>query len=185
MAGLLFFSVVCFVVLWSSVCTGADIVGPEVRLENNDLYVTARLALNEKTVQELRNGITKEFIFYIDLFKVWKMWPDEFVLNKTFTKTLKSDPVKTEYVATSRDESTQIRKRFKTLQSMIEWGLTIDNLKLAGMRDIEPATYFVRVTVESKIRTLPPVIGYFMIFLPENEFRIKKDSQFFTSGQAR
>jgi hypothetical protein len=50
------------------------------------------------------------------------------------------------------------------------------------MRDLEPGTYFVRVTVQSKIRKLPPVIGYFMVFLPENEFEIRKDSAYFSVG---
>jgi hypothetical protein len=65
---------------------------------------------------------------------------------------------------------------------MLKWALSFDDLKLANVRDLEPGTYFVRVTVESKIRELPPVIGYFMIFLPENEFKIRKDSSFFSIG---
>jgi hypothetical protein len=50
---------------------------------------------------------------------------------------------------------------------------------------MEPGTYFVRVSAESKIRKLPPVIGYFMIFLPENEFKITKDSSFITIGPGK
>ncbi len=129
--------------------------------------------------------MTKEFRFYADLFRVWKMWPDEFVLDRFFIKTLKSDPVKKEYLATSSDGSTLIQKRFKSLESMIQWALRINALKLANMKDLEPGVYFVRVTVESKIRKLPPVVGYFMIFLPENEFKITKDSSLFPVGKVR
>jgi len=53
------------------------------------------------------------------------------------------------------------------------------------MREIEPGQYFVRVTIESKIRKLPPVIGYLLIFLSENEFKIVKDSGFFAIEGAR
>jgi hypothetical protein len=105
--------------------------------------------------------------------------------HKSFTTILKSDPVKIEYIATSRDENTLVKKRFKSFQSMIQWALSISNLKLANIRDIEPGIYFVRVSAESKIRKLPPVIGYFMIFLPENEFKITKDSSFITIGPGK
>ena len=68
---------------------------------------------------------------------------------------------------------------------MVKWALSINDLKLANIRELEPGVYFVRVTVESKIRKLPPVIGYFMIFSAENEFKIKKDSFTFSAGSAK
>ncbi len=160
-------------------------MGPEVKLHDGEIYVTTSLSLDENHLQELSNGITKELRFYIDLFRVWKVWPDEFVVGKFFIRTLKSDPVKMEYAATSSDGSTLIHKRFKTLESMVKWALSVNDLKLANTRDLEPGEYFVRVTAESKIRKLPPVIGYFMIFLPENEFKIKKDSPFINVGAAK
>jgi hypothetical protein len=164
---------------------GAEITGPEVKLRDHEIYVTTSLSLDEKSRQELSGGITKEFRFYIDIFRVWKMWPDEFIFSKSFIRTLKSDPVKMEYVATSRGGGTIIRKRFKSFGSMVQWALNINDLKLANVRELEPGLYFVRVTVESKIRKLPPVIGYFMIFLPENEFKITKDSPFISIGTER
>ncbi len=97
-------------------------------------HVTTALSLDEKSLQELNNGMTKEFRFYIDLFRVWKIWPDEFVLNKSFIRTLKCDPVKKEFLATSSDGNTIIQKRFKSLESMIQWALSINDLKLANTR---------------------------------------------------
>lgn len=71
------------------------------------------------------------------------------------------------------------------MDSMLQWALSINDLKCADTKELEPAVYFVRTTVESKIRKLPPVVGYFMIFLPENEFKISKDSPFFSVGNIR
>jgi len=159
-----------------------EITGPEVKFHENEIHATASLLLDDKYLQEIRNGIKKEFRFYIDIFRVWNVWPDEFVSSNSFTRTIRSDPVKTEFIATSSDGNTQIKKRFKSLESMLKWALSIDDLKLANVRDLEPGVYFVRVTVESKIRQLPPVIGYFMIFLPENEFKLRKDSSYFSIG---
>jgi hypothetical protein len=171
-----------YLLLSHSMSNGAEITGPEVKLYNDEIYVSTALSLDEKYIQELRNGITKEFRFYIDLFKVWKIWPDEFVLGELIVRTLKCDPVKMEYIATSSYGSTLIEKRFKSFESMVKWAVSIDNLKLTSTKELEPVTYFVRLTVESKIRNLPPVIGYFLIFLPENEFKIKKDSPVFKIG---
>jgi hypothetical protein len=177
--------VTCYLLLSISLSSGAEITGTEVKLRDNEIYVTTALSLDENHIQELRNGIAKEFRFYIDIFRLWKMWPDEFVLGKLFVRTLKCDPVKTEYIATSSDGSTLIEKRFKSFESMVRWAVSINNLKLVNTRELEPGVYFVRVTVESKIRKLPPVIGYFMIFLSENEFKIKKDSSPFNIGTAK
>jgi hypothetical protein len=167
----------------SSVWAGeTEINGPELKLQDNQIRVTTSLSLNDKSLQELRNGVTKELRFTVDLFRVWKVWPDEFVAGKAFIRTLKGDPVTMEYQAISGDGSTVVQKKFKSFESMIQWALSITDVKLANIRDLEPGVYFIRVTVESKIRKLPPVIGYFMIFLPENEFKIRKDSPYFSAG---
>jgi hypothetical protein len=176
------FSLLILLLCSSSPSAGAEITGPTVNLRKDEIYVTTALSLDDNLLQELRNGLTKEFRFYIDLFRVWKFWPDEFVLNKSFIRTLRCDPVKTEYIARANDGTTLIRKRFKSFESMMQWALSINNLKLASTRELEPGGYYVKVTVESRIRKLPPVIGYFMIFLPENEFKISKNSSLIYVG---
>lgn len=181
----LIFSLLTFLLLSYLPAGGVEIAGPEVKVQDNEIRVTTSLVLDDQIMQELQNGMTKEFRFYVDLFRLWKMWPDEFVLDRSFVKTLKSDPVKKEYIASSGDGNVLIQKRFKSLESMIQWALSINDLKLANMRELEPSVYYVRVTVESRIRQKPPVIGYFMIFLPENEFKIKKDSTLISVGKVR
>jgi len=178
-------SLLPFLFLTFSPARAAEVIGPEVKAQDREIYVSTGLSLDENYLEELRNGVTKEFRFYIDLFRVWKMWPDEFILSRSFTRTLTSDPVKMEYTAISGEGNVITKKRFKSFDSMLQWALSINSLKLANVRDLEPGAYFVRATIESRIRKLPPVIGYFIIFLPENEFRIKKDSSFITIGPAR
>jgi Domain of unknown function (DUF4390) len=160
-----------------------EITGPEARMVNGDIYVSFSMKLDEKRLQEIRDGMDKELKFYVDLFRVWNVWPDEFVVGKLITKTLKSDPIKGEYVGTSFDGSTFIQKRFKSCDSMFAWTFIFKDLKLTNTRELPPGMYFVRITVESKIRKLPPVIGPFMIFISENEFKIKKDSASFAAGE--
>jgi hypothetical protein len=179
------FSLLAFLLLSYIPASAAEITGPEVKIQDNEIHVATALSLDEKSLLELRGGMTKEFRFYVDLFRVWKMWPDEFVLDKFFIRTLKSDPVKKEYLATSSDGNTLIQKRFKSLESMLQWALSINDLRLANIRELEAGIYYIRVTVESKIRQKPPVIGYFLIFLPENEFKISKNSSLIPAGKVR
>lgn len=164
---------------------GAEIIGPDVRLVNNEVSVTTGLLMDSKGIDELKKGISKEITFYIDLFRVWKVWPNEFIAGKKFVKTLRSDPIKREYTATSFDGATLIKKRFRDFDSMLEWTLSVKDLKLINTKELEPSDYFVRVTVESRLRRLPPVIGYLLFFVPEKEFKVTRDSPHFSAGSAR
>lgn len=164
---------------------GQTLSGPEVRKVNNDIFVSFSLSLDEKSLEAVRGGVDKELKFYVDLFRIWKIWPDEFVLGKAFVKTLNVDPIKKEYVATSSDGSLLIEKRFKSFESMMDWVVVFRDLKLTNVKELEPDQYFVRITIESKIRKLPPVIGYLFIFVSENEFRLMKDSSVFTIEGSR
>ena len=168
-----------------AISEGQVIAGPEVRLVSNDIHVSFTLNLGDKSLEELKQGIDKELKIYIDLFRVWKVWPDEFVLGKTYTRTLKADPIKKEYVSTSLDGNTLIERRFKSFESMITWALSVKDMKLTNTREIEAGQYFVRITIESKVRKLPPVIGYLFLFVSENEFKVVKDSGFFAIEGAR
>jgi len=161
------------------------ITGPEVKIINNAIYVSFTLNLEDKKLQEIKRGIDKELKLNVDLFRIWKIWPDEFVLGKMNIRTLKAVPVKNEYVSTSLIGNTLVEKRFKSFESMTGEALSVRDMKLTNIREIDPGEYFVRVTIESKIRKLPPVIGYLFIFLSENEFKVVKDSGVFLIEGAR
>lgn len=158
------------------VSEGQTIAGPEMKVVNSDLFVTFSLGIENKRIEAMRSGVDKDLTFYIDLFKVWKIWPDEFVLGKSYVRTIRVDPIKKEFIATSSDGSVLVEKRFKSFDSMLAWTVSFRDLKLASVRELEPGQYFVRVTVESKVRKLPPVIGYLFIFISENEFKVVRDS---------
>ncbi len=160
----------------------AEIVGPEVRIINGEVMVTTGMVLDEKNVNDLQNGISKEITFYLDLYRFWNMWPNEFIIGKKIVKTLRCDPIKKEYVATSFDGATLTEKRFKSFDSMLIWTLNIRDLALVHEKELQQSEYFVRVTAESRIRKIPPVIGYLLFFVQEKEFKVTKDSGPLTIG---
>lgn len=168
--------------LMSLNASGAEIIGPDVRVMNDEILVSTGVALDEKNIDDLKNGISKEITFYIDLFRVWRMWPDEFIAGKKIVKTLRADFIKKEYSATTFDGSTLIEKRFKRFDSMLDWALTMKDLKFIKIRELQLSDYYVKVTVESRLRQLPPVIGHLLFFVPEKDFKFSKDSPPLSTG---
>lgn len=159
--------------------TAAEISEISFRLANNELYVSTVLRPDQKIVDELTDGLSKEFTFYIDLFRVWNIWPDEFVLGQKIITTLKSNPIKREYIATRVTGNIFLKKRFNDLEAMVNWAMNLPDIKLTNVKELEDGTYFIKVTAESRIRKLPPVIGYLLFFVPDKDFSISKNSSTF------
>lgn len=157
----------------------AEISSVNVRQSDNNIYVTASVTPGSKFIEDINNGITKELVFYIDLFRVWNIWPDEFVTGRKVVKILKNNPIKREHTASSIDGYVHIEKRFRDLTSMVDWSTNIIDMQLINIRELEPGEYFIKFGVESKTRKLPPVIGYLLFFVPEKEFSVSRDSQKF------
>ncbi len=149
------------------------------RFSNNELYVSTAVKPDQKIMNDLNDGLSKEFIFYIDLFRVWNIWPDEFVLGQKIITTLKNDPIKREYFATRVNGNISLNKRFNDLESMLDWAMALSDIKLTNIKELEAGTYFIKITAESRIRKLPPVIGYLFFFVPDKDFSISKNSQTF------
>jgi len=159
--------------------TAAEIPEVSFRLANNELYASTAIRPDQKFVDELSDGLSKELTFYIDLFRVWNIWPDEFVLGEKIITTLKSNPIKREYIATRVTGNISLKKRFSDLESMVNWAMAPPEIKLTNVKELEAGTYFIKVTAESRIRKLPPVIGYLLFFVPDKDFSISKNSHTF------
>ncbi|MGD2081015.1 MAG: DUF4390 domain-containing protein [Nitrospirota bacterium] len=153
-----------------------EIVGPRVLVNEGHMVVSTALDLSEKQLEDISKGISKEIDIYVDLFRVWTSWPDEFVLGTKFTRTLRCDPVKKEYVATSLVGNVLREKRFTDCRSLVGWALSVDEHTLTSVKELEPSRYFVRVTAEGRLRKLPPVVGYLFFFVKEREFKVESDS---------
>lgn len=156
-----------------------EIYGPDVTINDGTIIVSTSLGLSERQIDDISKGISKELIIHVDLFRVWKAWPDEFVLGRKFTRTLKCDPVKKEYVATSLEGNVLREKRFSDCDSLLAWALAVEDHTLTSIKELAPAKYFVKVTAESRLRKLPPVVGYLFFFIKAKEFRISGKSSAF------
>lgn len=158
---------------------GAEIINLTVTREKNSIVVNTHLALDESQINDLKNGIQKEFEFYVDLFKVWDFWPDEFVSGIKIIRTIKSDPVKKEFSMVSYYETSIKEERFNSLDTLLLDALRLEEMDAFSTKGLLPGEYFVKVSVISRIRKLAPIIGYLLFFVPEKEFSIKKNSERF------
>jgi hypothetical protein len=154
----------------------AQVLGPNVKVREGSIVVSARLSLSKEQVNDIEKGVPKELNIYIDLFRVWDTWPDEFVLGTTVTRTLRCDPVKKEFIATSVSVTENVERRFRSCESMTKWALAIPKAWLTNTSELAPGEYFVRVTVESRLRRLPPFINLLFFFVREVEFSVQEDS---------
>ncbi|MBF0506876.1 MAG: DUF4390 domain-containing protein [Nitrospirae bacterium] len=164
---------------FAGMCNAAEVSEITYRISNNELYVSTMIRPDQKIMNDLNDGLSKEFIFYIDLFRVWDIWPDEFVLGTKIVAKLRSNPIKREYIAASTSGNIVREKRFNDLEAMVNWATTLSDLKLTNIRELDAGTYFVKVTAESRIRKLPPVIGYLFFFVSDKEFSVSRDSHTF------
>lgn len=167
------------IILSDTPSLAADVYAVDAKIVNNELIVTSGLQPDQKMVDDLANGLSKEIVFYIDLFRKWKIWPDEFILGAKIVRHLQSDPIKREYIGSSTEGNLRTIKRFKDLDSMMAWALSISDLKLTNVKALETDDYYVKVTAESNIKKLPPVIGYLLFFTPSKEFSVSRDSSVF------
>lgn len=160
-----------------------EVVGPSVKINEGHIVASTELKLSEDQLEDISKGISKEIEIYVDLFRVWQSWPDEFIVGAKFTRTLSCDPVKKEYVATSLYEYTLREKRFSDCKALLNWALNIEEVKLASVAEIQPGDYFVKVKAEGRIRKLPPVVGYLFFFVKEKDFKITGKSDIFTINE--
>jgi len=165
--------------LFIAPCSAAELHVPYARVKNKTIMVSTSLTLDPERAEEVRKGVTKEIIFYVDLFRVWDKWPDEFVLGKKITQTLHCDPVKNENLATSAVGMRVFQKRFSTCDELMAWALSLSNVELSNISELESSEYYIKVTVESRIRELPPFINLILFFVKETEFKLTEESPSF------
>lgn len=176
---LLVLPVLIFMGARSAEADTVQIKGPNVRVQDSMIQVSGGLQLDDKHRDEISKGVSKEIVFYFDLFRKWNNWPDEFILGETFTQTLRCDPVKKEFISTSLRGRTLKEKRFKSCDSLLRWALNIKEFSLTNINELEPAMYTLKITVESRLRRVPPFIKLFLFFVKETEFREAKNSPYF------
>jgi len=154
-----------------------------VDLESGEITVGFRFEPAARYISRFKNEISREIVFYIDLFRRWEVWPDEFIKGVKIVRKLHSDEMKKEYRLDSFDGNHLTVRRFNSFTSMTDWAFRFNGISLGRLDDLQKGSYFVRVTAESKKEKVPSIISEVFFFLPSREFRYRLDSPPF-SGEA-
>jgi hypothetical protein len=160
----------------------AEISGPTLTMKDNDIFVSTGLSYLGELESMIESGIEKKIVFTIELFRVWNFWPDEFVASRRIKKTIRYDNLRGLYYVTVSDGTVRVVKKFKDFHEMKTWAFKVNDINIANVRELEYGRYYLRVVVESKSKKLPPVIGILMIFIPEVEMIMAKESEPFSIG---
>lgn len=164
----------------ASSASAADIKSIDLSIRNHDLFVKTGLLYDDDLLNDMKQGLSKEIVFAFELYSIKSFFPDEYILGKKIVLSLKNDPIKREFVARLKDGPAVTEKRFKDTESMTAWALLSREVKVVNLRELDPATYYVKVSAESRIRKLPPVIKILLFFIPETEFSVWRYSKTFT-----
>ncbi|MEW6410673.1 MAG: DUF4390 domain-containing protein [Nitrospirota bacterium] len=159
-----------------------------VTTNTNNMIVSASLSgFSKEFIDAIHNGIEKEITFHIDVFRVWRYWPDEFIASKTIQRTIKYDMIKKDYRITSYDGLYLSERMFSSFDDMKKWVTVVDRIKVLDTSVLQPdSLYFVRVMAESKFRKLHPLLEYVLFFVPTSDFKTEwKKSQFFTIKRSK
>jgi hypothetical protein len=177
---LLIIAIVCLIGSSANPGDAADIKKVDLSIRNHDLFITTGLLYDDDLLNDMKQGLSKEILFSFEVYSIRSFFPDEYILGKKIVLSLKNDPIKREFVARIKDGLTVTEKRFKDTESMTAWALLSREVKVVNLKELDPATYYVKVSAESRIRKLPPLIKILLFFIPETEFSVWRYSKTFT-----
>ena len=155
-----------------------------VKQGSEDILVSSTLTggFSKDFEDAIRNGFEKEIIFYIEIYRQWNFWPDEFILSKKIQRTIRYDGLKKVYYASSYDGLYLEEKVFDDYENVKTWVSRIGDVKITQTNLLKPkATYFVRIKAESKFKRLPPILENLLFFVATTDFKTPwKKSAFFS-----
>lgn len=155
-----------------------------VKQGSEDILVSSTLigGFSKDFEDAIRNGFEKEIIFYIEIYRQWNFWPDEFILSKKIQRTIRYDGLKKVYYASSYDGLYLEEKVFDDYENMKTWVSKIGDVKVTHANLLKlKATYFIRIKAESKFKRLPPILENFLFFVATTDFKTPwKKSAFFS-----
>jgi hypothetical protein len=143
-----------------------ELYGPHVKVRSNTILVSTGINLDKESIELIQKGVPQEATFYIDLFRQWDRWPDEFVVGMKIVQGFSCDPVKKEYVATSKRGKTINRRRFNTCEQLINWSMSLPDEKIVTTAEMEKGAYYIKVGVKRKSKRLPLFFDLLFFFLP-------------------
>lgn len=136
---------------------------------NQEVAVSADLVngFDKKIVDDIHDGISKDFYYYVLLKRKQKNWFDEEVLAKTVRYTVKYDTLKKKYTITQIDGERVVESTAENLEVMKQMVSHIDHIRIAPIHILKSRfRYYVSVKSQMRAAKLPLYLDYFLFFIP-------------------
>jgi len=136
---------------------------------DQEIVVTAELVdgFNRQIINDIHDGIPKDFYYYLLLKRKQKNWFDEEILAKTIRYTVKYDTLKKKYTIVQRDGERVVENTVDDIEAMKRIVTKIDRVKLAPTSFLRSRhRYYVSVKSQMKAAKLPFYVDYFLFFIP-------------------
>lgn len=133
------------------------------------ILVSASLTggFQKETVDDIHNGIPKNFYYYLVLQRKEKRWFDEEVLSKTILYTVKYDTLKKSYQVTQTLGEKSIEKQVSDFKAMKEIVTKIERIKLTSVETLKKRDgFYVSVKSQMQAAKRPFYLDYFLFFIP-------------------
>lgn len=141
-----------------------------VDIVNKEILVSADLVsgFNNEIADDIQNGISKDFYYYVLLKKKQKNWFDEELVSKTVRYHVKYDTLKKQYLVL-QIEGAQVTHEsiFNDFEAMKQKISRIERVKLAPVRMLNTRRrYYVSVKSQMKATKLPLRLETLLFFIP-------------------
>jgi hypothetical protein len=118
--------------------------------------------------EAIKTGIATTFTYHINLYQKRSLWNDKPITAVTFSKTLKYDTLKDEYVVSDTSGKTNGESRL-VLASLVEAKKTMNTVQIPSyypMWKLERnKDYYLKIKAESKGVEPPLYLHYLLFFL--------------------
>ena len=161
--------------LWTSAGLAASdsISDILVTKRNNELLVSARLrgGFTREIKQEIINGVSKEFFYYMVIKRVMPGWLDEEKVSGTVRYLIKYDILTQQFLVTRTTAGLISEHIYDSYDSMIADISQIDRISLSRLNVLNNRSeYYVSIKAEMKAGKLPFPLRYLFFFVPYSRF---------------
>ena len=140
---------------------------------NNELLVSARLrgGFTREIKQEIINGVSKEFFYYMVIKRVMPGWLDEEKVSGTVRYLIKYDILTQQFLVTRTAAGLVSEQIFDSYDNMIADISRIDRISLTPLNVLNNRSeYYVSIKAEMKAGKLSFPLRYLFFFVPYSRF---------------
>lgn len=130
----------------------------ELTLSNSQkellLFGTIENSFRSEMAESLQNGISLDFIFFVELHKITPNWPKELIKSTSFKHTISYDTLRDTYQVIL-EENNNRAKRFPSLREAQQATERINGAKIVALSQLIPGqNYQLRIRAELTQNTI-------------------------------